>query len=201
MGFSAKKSCLLRFGPRYMRHCEEITLNGNPICYVNTAKYLGVMLRSGKCFGSDLQHNKSHFYLRFNTIFHQAAKLKNEIIMLHLVSTYCKPYLLYGSECLGLGITQQRSLSHTWQCAISHIFHLNGADVNLVSNYTANLPFMDMLVVRHVRFLFNLSRSDNAVLSYMFRLTALSELNNVRVMCTEAVMKLIGWMYQHLDGA
>ena len=48
---------------------------------------------------------------------------------LHLLSAYCKPYLIYATECLGLSVTQVGSPGNTWQCAVSHIFHVTGADV------------------------------------------------------------------------
>ena len=39
---------------------------------------------------------------------------------MQLVTSFCQPYLLYCTECLGLTVTQIRSINHTWQCAMSH---------------------------------------------------------------------------------
>jgi len=58
----------------------------------------------------DLRSAKSNFYYSFNNIFHSAASYQNELVVLHLVSAYCKPYLLYGSECMDLNVTQIRSI-------------------------------------------------------------------------------------------
>ena len=69
------------------------------------------------------------------------AKFQNELIVLHVVSAYCMPYLLYATECLGLNMTQLRSIEHTWQCAVSHIFHITGADVQLVCNFYVGCAF------------------------------------------------------------
>jgi len=38
--------------------------------------------------------------------------------------TYYMPQ--YATECLGLTITQMRSLRNTWQCAVSHVFNVSG---------------------------------------------------------------------------
>jgi len=42
LSFNVKKSCLSRFGPRYMRVCEPITLYDNKLTYVRKARYFGV---------------------------------------------------------------------------------------------------------------------------------------------------------------
>jgi len=62
LSFNVTKSCFLRFGPRYMRVCESITLYDNKLAYVHKARYLGVKLCSGKCVGVDLRSTKSNFY-------------------------------------------------------------------------------------------------------------------------------------------
>jgi len=97
LSFNVKKSCFLRFGPRYMRVCESITLYDNKLTYLHKARYLGVTLCSGQCFGLDLRSAKSNFYSSFNDIFQSAASYQNELVVLHLVYAYCKQYLLYGS--------------------------------------------------------------------------------------------------------
>jgi len=56
---------------------------------------------------------------------------------------YCKPYLLYGSECMDLNVTQIRSIEHTWQTVnlfYHNIFHFKGADVRNVCNYVTYVP-------------------------------------------------------------
>jgi len=78
---------------------------------------------------------------------------------MHLVSAYCKPYLLnlYATKCVGLSVTQLRSIVHTWQCAISHIFHIIGADVQHVCNFTFELPIDILVHNRQIKFLSGLS--------------------------------------------
>jgi len=87
------------------------------------------MLKVGRNFGVDIQYMKSNFYRSFNSVFHRVARCQNELVVLQLVTSYCQPYLLYCTECLELSVTQMRSIQHTWLCAISHIFHFTGSDV------------------------------------------------------------------------
>ena len=80
---------------------------GNSIKLVNPVKLLGVQLSAYKKIRIDIGYMgyigyKSKFYRAFNGLFHNAAKLKDELITMHLVSLYCKQCLLYGTEaCCG----------------------------------------------------------------------------------------------------
>jgi len=112
---------------------------------------------------------KSHFYSSFNSIFHRSENSHDKLVILHFVSPYCKPYLLYSTDCVGLSVTQLRSIEHTWQCAISHIFHITGADVRHVCNFTSKVPIKLNIVIqnRQIKFLAGLCHADNTVLRFL----------------------------------
>ena len=110
---NVKKSYILRFGARYMHNCKEVQFDGGAIQFVDKAKYLGVMWKVGRKFGVDLQYMKSNFYRSFNSVFHRVARFRSEIVILQLVTSFCQPYLLYCTECLGLTTTQIRSINHS----------------------------------------------------------------------------------------
>jgi len=110
---NVQKSCILHFGARYMCNCKEVQFDGGAIQFVDKAKYLGIMLKVGRKFGVDLQYMKSNFYGSFNCVFHRVARFHSEIVILQLVTSFCQPYLLYCTECLGLTMTQIRSITHT----------------------------------------------------------------------------------------
>jgi len=40
--FNAKKSFLVRCGPRYSKNCADVLLNGAPLRLCNALKYLGI---------------------------------------------------------------------------------------------------------------------------------------------------------------
>jgi len=100
MSFNAKKCAVLRFGNRYSSPCAAVKLEGSAIDFVSNAKYLCVMLHSSKQFAVDLHYMKVKFYKSFNCLFHKAGRLKDELETLHLVSSFCRPYLLYATESL-----------------------------------------------------------------------------------------------------
>jgi len=132
MQFNSKKCSVIRFGPIYHSQCADVTMLGNCIKLVNSVKLLGVQLSVYKKFRVDISYMKSKFYRAFNGLFHNAAKLKDELTTMHLVSSYCKPCLLYGIEAVALNATQRRSLSHTWQYVVSKVFHITGDNVSFV---------------------------------------------------------------------
>ena len=54
-----------------------------------------------------------------------------------------------------VGSDSKRIHEHTWLCAISHIFHITGSHVKLVSDFAGKIPFSDMLQDRRQESLAN----------------------------------------------
>ena len=44
--------------------------------------------------------------MSLNAAFHKAGRLKDELVTLHFVSSFCRPYLFYATDCPNLTITQ-----------------------------------------------------------------------------------------------
>ena len=106
---------------------------------------------------------KSKFYRAFNGLFHNAAKLKDELTTMHLVLSYYKPCLLYGTEAVALNATQRRSLSHTWQYVVSKVLHITCDNVSFVGNVTEAVPYCQLLIHRNVTFLRNLHKFQSTL--------------------------------------
>jgi len=100
---NAKKCHVIRFGCRYLSPCIQVSVQNKLIDYAEKVKYLGVILRAYKSFSVDIHFMKTKFYRAFNSIFDRAGKLKDELISVQLINSFCKPYLLYATECMGLG--------------------------------------------------------------------------------------------------
>jgi len=182
MVINASKCAILRFGPRYSKPCTQICIQGSPVMYHDKTKYLGVMLRSTMKFSVDLSYMKSKFYRAFNSLFHKTGKFRDELVTLQLVSAYCKPYLIYATECLGLTATQVRSLRNTWQCAVSHIFHVSGVDVQFICSVTDESSLDVIITGKRIRFLENLLRhhSENDILYNLYMCAGQHELSGMR---------------------
>lgn len=185
MQINSRKCAILRFGPQYANPCTTIWFQDSPIDFCEKAKYLGIQLQSNKAFSIDLNHCKAKFYRAFNGLFHRAAKLRNELTTLHLVSSYCRPHLLYATECLALSVSQMRSLQHTWQCAVSHIFNICGENVNFICSITDKCPMYDVIVDRRRHFLRNLGKLhyQHSVLYQLYLYFGLSEMYTLDRQC------------------
>ena len=91
-----KKSKVLYFGKR----CSclyQPRLNGVPLEWVETWKYLGMDLVSGKKFGCTPVDRIKKFYRCANAIFRIEGR-SDDLIMLRLVEAHCVPILTYGIE-------------------------------------------------------------------------------------------------------
>jgi len=124
---------------------------------------------------------KSKFYRAINDLFHNAAKFKDELTIMHLVSSYCKACLLYGTEAVALNATQRQSLSHTWQYVVSKVFHITGDNVSFVCNVTETVPFCELLTHRNVTLLKNLQKfhSQHLIIGYLVRHSGKNELHEL----------------------
>jgi exonuclease III len=186
MVLNANKCCIMRVGCRHNCDCSAIKIQDQCIPYTYYAKYLGVKLRSGKKLTVDLQYMKKKFYTAFNGLFHRLAKMNDELTALHIVSAYCKPHLLYGTECFNLSTTQSRSLCHTWLTAVSHIFNVSGNSVNFINSATClpNDALDNALIKRRVKFLQNvMTRQCNTVFKYLACVFARRQLISMNVYC------------------
>jgi len=184
MSFNPKKCAVLRFGPRYNSPCAAVHVQGTPTEFISSAKYLGVMLRASRHFAVDLHHMKARFYKSFNSVFHRACRLKDELVALHLVSSFCRPHLLFATDCLGLTVTQMRSLRNAWQCAVSHIFNVSGDNVQFICSATDDVTLDSMIVRKRIKFLQNISvfHCNNVVLHNVFLRSGKQELFWLRSM-------------------
>ena len=104
MQFNSKKCSVIRFGPRYHFQCADVTMLGNSIKLVNSVKLLGVQISAYKKFRIDIGYMKSKFNRAFNSLFHNAAKLKDEltticILFHHTVNHACYTAQKLCSEC------------------------------------------------------------------------------------------------------
>ena len=80
---------------------------------------------------------------------------------------------------LALSVSQMRSLQHTRQCAVSHIFNICGENVNFICSITDKCPMYDAIVDRRRHFLRNLGKLhyQHSVLYQLYLYFGLSEIH------------------------
>lgn len=88
---NAKKSRLLYFGKK-ANISHGIYLNGKLISWAEEWPYLGVTLKSDKCFSCSVKDRIRKFYRSTNSILRIDGK-SNDMIMLRLLKAHCVPIL------------------------------------------------------------------------------------------------------------
>ena len=101
MSFKVSKSSVLRIGKSYNNACSCITVHGKCLQYTCDVKYLGVHVVTGKSFKLSLHAATSQFYKAVNGVLSKCQNKNNDIVLLKLIVSYCKPLLVYATECTG----------------------------------------------------------------------------------------------------
>jgi len=122
--FNSTKSVAMRIGCRYNATCEPLELDGDTLKYVDSVKILGVCLIASIYFKCSVDHVKVKFYRVFNSIFSRRKAANSEMATVQLLKSYCLPFLLYGSEAVGLSATNMHILDNCINRAMYRIFHI-----------------------------------------------------------------------------
>jgi len=68
MPLNFNKSKCIRFGNRHKAPCSDIVINGTPLHWVKSLRYLGVSIQAGVNFCCDFSEARHIFFVSFNTI-------------------------------------------------------------------------------------------------------------------------------------
>ena len=79
---------------------------------------------------------------------------------------------------MGLSSTHMRSLRHTWQSAVSHVFNITGEPVNFICSIIDDSPVDLCIIHRQIKFLQNIMRyfDGNMLLKTVFMYAGRNEL-------------------------
>ena len=85
----------------------RLTLNNSHIQWVVKWKYLGVVLKSGKCFGCSVKDRVKAFYRSLNSILRVEGR-SNDMTFLRLIETHYVPILSYAIEIVHVADRDER---------------------------------------------------------------------------------------------
>jgi hypothetical protein len=142
--FNYKKSVCLKVGKFPSEEISRLYLGDMELNWVNSIKYLGVMLTDGPVLSVDTRYMKRRFYASCNSVLNR-CKSVNEDVKLHLVKSFCLPMLTYCIAALDIKKSDVRDLAICWNDAFRKIFHYHRWEsVKELQFYSGELPF-DML--------------------------------------------------------
>ena len=105
------------FGKKTSNLCS-LMLDGNPIQWVDTWKYLGVTLQSHSSFNCSIDERLKSYYRCLNSILRIDGR-SNELIMLRLLETHCVPILTY---CIEVTSVANRDMRRKLRVAYNAVF-------------------------------------------------------------------------------
>jgi len=140
----------------YKRDIEPMRLDSNVINWVESVKYLGVLLVvGGRKLSFEIQVFRRSFYAAFNNIRSHAKSLE-ELMQLSLCESYCLPLLAFAAGAVSYNKRQVHDLNVRWKVVYGTVFNFNRWEsVKGFINGLGKLSLEYILKVHKVKFLFS----------------------------------------------
>ena len=121
---NVNKTVCLRIGNRCLSPCSNIAASGHYLCWVEEAKYLGVVIKRAKNFVCNWQSARSSFYKAVNGILSVLGANPSIPLVLALVRASCFPILLFGLEAVSLSHSDLNNLAFAYNNIFFKLFHV-----------------------------------------------------------------------------
>lgn len=109
------------FGPTYKCHVSPMVLADSTVEWVDSIKYLDVVLMAAKTFSINFDQVRYKKFSATNAIFSHCHGA-NDLVRLHLAESYCLPVLPYAIECMNLKSPILGQLNSYWNSVFRKIF-------------------------------------------------------------------------------
>ena len=140
--FNADKSYLFVVGESYGEVLPALRINGAPIVWANSLRYLNVKFVSDKRLNIDISQVMRKFYAAANAIFSH-CKYASEFTKLLLLESFTLPMLTYGLNAIFLSRTQMLKLNSCWNNIYRKIFgHFKWESVKEIQLFCQRLDFI-----------------------------------------------------------
>ena len=172
--FNVGKCHLLRVGRCFQNECGSVSINGTAVGRVDSLSYLGVNILAGKHWRIDITTRRQKFFRSVNNICRKSA-LFSEPVLHHLISSYCKPVLVYNIAGANCNKTILNKIEHAWNCALYKVYGVSGTNLNIVLAYTGQLPILLDMVLYKFKFLLSCSSSDNVIIRQLYEILGVDD--------------------------
>ena len=177
IAFNVQKSMVVRVGNTCKHVCVNVTLNGQALPFVDKAKYLGVFITTGRLFKVSVSEPINKFYKAVNGILYKCKGRMNDVVILHLFNSFCKPLLCYACECVDMLKSDYRRLINAWNSIYWKLFNVSDSNcLNDIIKFTGYIPISQEIDIRKYSFLYKLKSSNNAVLRDLYKLFGAQEI-------------------------
>ena len=179
LSLNVSKSSCLRIGSRFNSKCANISTGGGSVAWCDKIRYLGIFISSGKHFKCVFDNARSSFYRSFNSIYSKIGNASSPNVILSLLSSYCLPSLLYGSEAIVIDSHEMQRLNLAYSRAFMKIF--SSYDCNVIKQcqfFSGFLPLSPLTDLRRLKFLYKINACQEPIF-YTFRSVIQREIQNI----------------------
>jgi hypothetical protein len=107
--------------------------------------------------------------------------------MLHLSNAFCKPLLVYASECVSFNVSLLRRMTNVWNTVYWKLFDVDGTSVPIVESFTGQKPVAVSICERKLKFLSNLCCCTNVVMNGLYSLLGKTEIKETELCLSKLV--------------
>ena len=133
------------------RHFPALSLDGKHIKWVDSRKYLGVMLASHKHFNCSIDNKVKSFYRSANAILRVDGR-SNETVMLQLLESQCVSILTYGIEVITVADRdERRRLRVAYNSIFRKLFGYRSWESVTDLQHALNRPIWEELIDRRTQ--------------------------------------------------
>ncbi len=182
MTINFEKSSAMRIGERFDVPIPPLIVGGRDIQWVNSIRYLGVVLVAGKIFSICLHTLKIKFFQGLNTILGKIGDMSNIPLILSLASTNCFPILLYGLSACCLSNAQVASLEYAYNAVFVKVFKSFDKKVLLSCQYfTGILPVRYAMDLDRIKFLKSICSATESPAGFICTVAGGEEIRNLEL--------------------
>jgi hypothetical protein len=165
---NSKKLKLLFYGKGPVPSFHPI-LNGQPLEWMASWKYLGVELCSGTVFSCSVTDRLKKFYKSSDAIFRVDGHSR-ELAMLRLVESHCVPILSYCIEVVSLKTDEARKLRVAYNSLFRRIFGFCKYDsVCELQGFLVRPTWEELVLERTEKFMSKLKLSENKIVASLIK--------------------------------
>lgn len=159
-----KKSVAMRIGPRFDKVCIPLIADGQQLHVVQSVKYLGIHMKSGRSWRLCLRSVRSTFYRTFNAILSKCKSAVSELTSVHLLNTICVPILTYALEACALSRSDFLTLDGMIDNALRKIFGVSErSSLQIIRDAVGFTSMRDRVNIAKCKFIASMVDSTSSV--------------------------------------
>ena len=167
LDFNVKKSKVMVIGGKSNDQFSPLLLNGQQLEFVDTYRYLGVDVCTGKSLNFSAVNMVRSFHRAANSILYSHVKPRNKVL-LRLLYTNCVPILTYASAVRELSAADMHRCHVALNNAIRRIFsYAVWQSIRHLRIYYGYRCLYELFALSKSKFLANAQTSTNAIVQHL----------------------------------